>query len=397
MFLTLLLASALLVGGWLASDRALGWLPPPSLLVKAGLKRWPEASARLPHGLLGPVPLEWDASKLPAWRQPPAVERQVTHRVSDITALAQAMAHAQPGDVIEVAAGEHRVVSTLLSGGAGRSDAPIVLRGAPGARLASSTAEAIKLRHPHWVVEHFDLEGVCSPPERCEHALHVVGEARHVVNAAVKVNGENGAWPDHGTLRHSLLLNESPRPGTAPATPFDLVGASHWRVHDNRVLGVAKAGGNGVAYGLFMKGGGSEGRFERNLVVCATTAAFVGVGAQVGISFGGGQTHPSVHRDPKIGFEHLQGLAAENQVFNCNDTSLDVNQSAGIELRDNLLLGGGGILVRGQHASAHAVGNTSSAAWYARRGNGLTGSSNQRWTPTTQDAASALGQRPTSP
>lgn len=394
-----LLLAILLAAAWVWSDAAWSRLPPASLVRSALEQRLPAALSGLARLLPTRDAPRLDVAGLPAWEAPPAVARVVTHKADSTAALRDAMAQALPGDVIELQAGDHVVKETLYAGHAGRPDAPIVLRGAAGARLLSDTVEAIKLTQPHWVVEHLEVVGNCANAPRCEHAFHIVGQAHDTVlyglqlrdfNAAIKVNGEDGAWPDGGRVSHSLLANRSPRAGDAPATPFDLVGASQWRFEDNRVWGIAKSGGNGVAYGAYMKGGGQGGRMERNLVVCAPQAAFFGVGRQVGLSFGGGRTDPGTLRDKQTRLEHIQGVASGNVVLNCNDTALDVNESDAIELRDNLALGSGGILVRGQGSSAQVFDNVGSRPIFAMPGNELLAQGNRRVAPTDADAGRLL-------
>jgi len=384
-----------LVTAWAWADTDWGGLPPASLAQARLAQNLPALATVLPARQAPPL----DVAGLPAWTPPAAAPRTITRRPANVAELREALKQARPGEVIELQAGDHVLNRPLYAGGPGLPDAPIVLRGAPGARLLSETTEAFKLNRPWWVIEHLEMTGHCARPAACEHALHIVGAAQHVVltglqlrdfNAAIKVNGEGGVWPDHGLLSHSLLRNTAPRPGSAPATPFDLVGASFWRVEDSRIWGVAKAGGNGIAYAAFMKGGGQGGRFERNLVVCAPDAAFAGAGAQVGLSFGGGKTDPRLLRDQQTRLEHIQGLAEGNAVLNCNDTALDVNDSAGIVLRGNVLLGSGGVMVRGVGANAEYVGNTSSRPAYARPGNQLDARDNRRFAPETRDAAQLL-------
>lgn len=393
-----LLAFGLMVA-WVWSDSAWGKLPPASLVRPALERRLPPRLASLAGLMPWRDASPFDAAGLPAWEAPAKAERVVTRRAGSVAALREAMAQALPGDVIELQAGDHVVTETLHAGRGGRPGAPIVLRGADGARLLSNTVEAIKLAQPHWIVEHLEMIGRCANAASCEHALHVVGHAHDTwlyalqlrdFNAAIKVNGESGAWPDRGRMSHSLLANRTPRPGGAPATPFDLVGASHWRFEDNRIWGVAKGGGNAVAYAAFMKGGGQGGRMERNLVVCAPQPAFAGIGRQVGLSFGGGGTDPGTLRDKQTRLEHVQGVAAGNVVLNCNDTALDVNDSDAIELRGNIALGGGGILVRGRGSSAQAFDNLSSGPIFAMPGNELVAQGNRRVAPADVDAGRLL-------
>ncbi|MFO1251249.1 MAG: chondroitinase-B domain-containing protein [Inhella sp.] len=344
-----------------------------------------------------------------SWPPPALPERAPQGRwvwVTDVAALRTAFDQAQAGDVIELQAGDYPIAAYLQTPRAGRAAAPIVLRGRPGARLLAQGVMALKLTQPYWVIEGLHIEGRCRNPADCEHAMQVAGDAHHSLiqanrllnfNAAIKVNGERGRWPDHGRVQGNWLENQAPRPGDAPTVAFDLVGASAWTVEDNTVLGYVKGGGDHISYALFMKGGGQGGRFLRNRVVCAPRPGFQPGGFQIGISFGGGLTDPKLMRPNVADYEHLDGLAEGNTVLNCNDSSFDVNQSAGVVLRGNRFLGGGGVTVRGKEASAHAEANVGSAALHARRGNRLSVVSHQRWRPETEDAQAALAELPQSP
>jgi hypothetical protein len=175
-------------------------------------------------------------------------------------------------------------------------------------------------------------------------------------NAAIKVNGENGRFPDDGRLQHNELVNRAPRLTERPVSPVDIVAASGWIVSDNRVAHFVKNGSNRVSYGIFMKGGGQGGRIERNLVVCTPTDISQ-PGQRVGISLGGGTTGESACRTRPCLVEHAGGVVANNIVAHCNDAGLDVNRSTGAELRHNTLINTAGILLRDDPSSARVRAN----------------------------------------
>jgi hypothetical protein len=285
--------------------------------------------------------------------------------VADVPALRQALREAGPGRTIQLRPGIYRIESKLVPQRAGRADAPIVLRGGPGVRLESVTTEAIKLDQPHWVFERLLIVGRCPRGLDCEHAFHIVGGATGTVirdnvleefNAAVKVNGEQGRFPDDGRLLHNRIANLAPRTTDLPVAPVDIVAASGWIVSDNIVANFVKDGSNRVSYGIFMKGGGSGGRIERNLVVC-TTSGVSQPGARVGISLGGGTTGRAFCRDLACTVEHSNGVVANNVVAHCNDAGIDVNRSTGSDIRHNTLINTAGILVRGEPSSARVRTN----------------------------------------
>lgn len=309
-------------------------------------------------------------------------------RVDSPQAIRDALLQAKPGTRIVVAPGLYPFNEKMRLGNDGRSDAPIVLSAdQPGTVwFQFGQVEGILVDRPYWTFENLDIRGVCGRHDDCEHAFHVVGRAAFTTvrnnrmtdfNAHIKVNGLNGEWPDHGLLAHNTLTNAGTRDTMKPVVPFDLVGANHWRVQDNLVSHFAKAHGNRVAYGIFMKGASEGGRIERNLVIC-TPSDISRPGARVGISFGGGGTGPAVCRDGTCqAYEHRLGLAANNIVAHCNDTGLDVNQSQQIMLAHNTLINTSGVATRGPLARARLYGNLYEGVANARDGSDITAEFNE--------------------
>ena len=296
-----------------------------------------------------------------------------TYVVASEAALRAAMEQARAGDTIEVAPGVVRVTGTLHSRSEGAPGRPITLRASwPGAAVVElATTEGLKIAHAGWIIENLVLVGRCARDHDCEHAVHVVGDARGIVirdnvirdfNAAIKVNGEGGRFPDQGILEHNHLINGHSRETTRPVTLVDIVAASGWRVSDNVLADFVKRDGNGISYGVFMKGGGSQGRIERNLVVCTPRdisegSGQPGGGARVGISMGGGGTGAGFCREGRCIAEHTEGVVANNVVAHCNDTGIDVNGSNRILVAHNTLVNAGGILIRNAPASATVRAN----------------------------------------
>jgi hypothetical protein len=302
-----------------------------------------------------------------------------TMAVDTPQAIREALLKADAGTQILVAPGLYLFRQKLRLGHDGRPDAPIALRAAqPGTVwFEFAQVEGILVDRPHWVFENLHIRGTCERHDDCEHAFHVVGRGSDVLirnnhlsdfNAHVKVNGVDGQWPDRGRLVHNTLTNQTPRQTTKPVTPLDLVGASDWRVTDNHVTHFVKAWGNRVAFGLFMKGAGSGGRIERNLVVC-TPGGISQPGVRVGISFGGGGTDTLACRaDGCRQYEHRDGGAINNIVAHCNDVGLDVNRSVGILLAHNTLINTAGVSLRGGLSQARVVHNLLEGRAAARDG-----------------------------
>jgi Chondroitinase B len=323
--------------------------------------------------------------------------------ISSVEQLAQALAQARPGQVLELASGTYTIRHTLTLSRAGTAQEPITLRArAPGSvNLVVETVQALVVGQPFWIFENLDWRGNCANDNQCEHAFHVVGPARGTVivnnrmvdfNAHIKVNGENGQWPDHGLLQFSTLLNTRPRNTGNAVAPFDLVAASGWQVLDNHVENFVRANSDGTNYGLFMKGGGSGGRFERNLVVC-TPRGISQRGSRVGLSVGNGGTYAAVCRDQRCDVEHSGAVVANNVVAHCNDAGIDVAKSRDTWILHNTLINTQGILVRNPPADAVAERNLFDGGQRVRQGSELVARDNAQhgtladplWAPDALD------------
>ncbi|MCW5633353.1 MAG: hypothetical protein KIT17_08460 [Rubrivivax sp.] len=335
------------------------------------MQRYDERGAPLPAFPAAAVAAAGAGAATP---RPPAATK-VLLTGADIVA---AVAAAQPGDVLEVAPGRHALPSTLHTRQGGRPDAPITLRAARAGSvtLEVRAVEGAVVSHPYWIFENLGWQGLCRADDECEHAFHVVGAARGTVvrnnhfaefSAHLKINGHSGRWPDDGLLQFSTLANTRPRVGRAPVALVDLVGASGWQLVDNRVEGFVKEGSDGVAYGMFMKGGGKGGRIERNVVVC-TPQAVGRPGLRLGISIGNGGTGAEFCRDRRCDTEHDGALVANNVVAHCNDAGIDVSKGRAAQVLHNTLVNTQGILLRNPPADARVVNNLLDSRVRARRG-----------------------------
>jgi hypothetical protein len=328
----------------------------------------------------------------------------VPQAVADVAELEQALARAGPSDVIEVAAGRYRLMRTLRPAHAGTAAAPITLR----ARVAGSVVfeveavQAVLVAQPHWRFENLDWRGTCASHDHCEHAFHVVGAAIGTAivnnrmsdfNAHVKINGEGGLWPDDGLLRANTLFNTRPRATANPVVPIDLVAASGWQILDNHIRDSQRAAGNGASgnasYGLFMKGGGSGGRIERNLVICSSRD-IAAPGQRVGISVGNGGTAPASCRGGRCDGEHTGALVANNVVAHCNDAGIDIAHARSAEVLHNTLVNTLGVLVRNAPADARVERNVFEGRLTARAATSATAVDNIVLPPTRARALDRL-------
>lgn len=340
------------------------------------------------------------ATSMPA---PHGITQEV--RVDTPQDIREALLTATAGTRITVAPGLYPFSQKLRLRHAGEAEHPIVLTAAePGSVVFEfRQVEGILVHQPHWVFENLRIHGVCARHDDCEHAFHVVGAARHTTirnnmirdfNAHIKVNGYADRWPDNGLVAHNTLYNLVPRDTTRSVTPIDLVGANGWRVQDNLIKDFAKANGNKVAFGIFMKGASENGRIERNLIVCSSTNISV-PGIRVGLSFGGGGTDPRVCRQEGCNaFEHRHGVAANNVIAHCNDVGIDVNRATGIVLAHNTLINTTGIGARNAPADAALHANLVDGGLYARDGSLLSTDSPLRPATDAVDAADMLRINP---
>jgi hypothetical protein len=287
--------------------------------------------------------------------------------VATIEEARRALADAAPGDVITFLPGAYAVRTTLYASRPGTASAPIVVRAArPGTvAISVATGEGFTVTAPWWRFENLTLRGACGHDEYCDHAFHVVGNAHHFTarnntirdfNAHFKINGERGAFPDHGLIESNTLGNAAPRKTSRPVTPIDLVAASDWTIRSNLIHDFVKAWGDRTSYGAFAKGAAERTVFERNVVLCETALSGQ-PGQRIGLSFGGGGTGKPYCRDARCITEHDGGIMRANLIAGCSDVGIYLNSAAGTQLLDNTVLDTAGVQVRFPTSSATLDGN----------------------------------------
>ena len=208
-------ALALLGGIWAVESAGLSprQLAPYIEGRSAGHAPWVEASGRyvaqsmllLNRGLQAP------ANAYPAWagghRNSAATNSGRILVVGDEVAALEAIARAEPGDVITLLPGDYRFdgSSPLSLTRAGRADAPITLRANTlgEVQLVFDLLEGFHVQSPYWRFENLSIRGVCAKDDDCEHAFHITGKAHHTLirnsriedfNAHIKINGSAGAF-----------------------------------------------------------------------------------------------------------------------------------------------------------------------------------------------------------
>jgi hypothetical protein len=302
-------------------------------------------------------------------------------RITDVQQLDAALTAARSGQVLQLEPGRYAVATTLHTGHAGTAALPIVVRAArPGSvELVVTALQGIVVDQPYWVFENLDWRGACANHDDCEHAYHVVGPARGTVilnnriadfNAHLKINGQDGGWPDDGLVQFTSFVNSAGRRTGAPVNAVDSVGANGWQVLDNSVEAAIKLGGNGISYGLCIKGAGRGVVIERNRVVC-TPDRLAQAGLRVGISLGCGGSAPQFCRDGRCNVELFDGVVANNVVAHCNDFGIDLLLAQRAQVLHNTLVNTEGIDARGASTRADVIGNLVEGRIRARDGAGL--------------------------
>lgn len=288
--------------------------------------------------------------------------------VASVDEAARAIANAAPGDAITFLPGTYRLQRrTIKANRPGAEAMPITVRAERSntVYLEIDTTEGIVVSAPYWTFENLNITGVCKDHSACEHAFHVVGDGRHFTarnnvitdfNAHFKINALNRNFPDHGTIEGNTLSNSSVRHTANPVTPVDLVAASHWTVRRNLIADFAKAQGDGISYGAFVKGAGEQNRMEQNVVLCEMRVRNTS-GQRVGLSLGGGGTGKDFCRDGKCITEQQKSVIQSNLIANCSDDGIYINKSAESRVLHNTLIDTGGISVRFPQSSADVEGN----------------------------------------
>ncbi len=293
--------------------------------------------------------------------------RATLKQVSTAQELMAAINSAKAGDIIQLSPGLYQIREKVRTQRPGYQHLPILVRAAQPNQVVIELFinEGFNVSHAFWVFENLHIRGACASHYQCEHAFHVVGKARSVVirnnliedfNAHLKINGQDGDWPDQGLVQFNTIANSQPRRTDSSVTLIDIVGASEWVLADNVISNFVKDGSNRISYGAFFKGAGTGGRMERNLVIC-TTKDISQTGNRVGLSLGGGGTGKAYCRDQRCDHEHVDGVIVNNIITHCNDSGIDTNQAQHALIAHNTLINTGGITSRRGSQAVNVFGN----------------------------------------
>lgn len=293
--------------------------------------------------------------------------------VASMKEIIHAIGNAQPGDIITIQPGSYNFERPYLPVQvAGTPSQPIYLRAQRfgSVELNFDSLEGFLVMAPYWVFENLRIRGSCLQHSDCEHAFHVVGNARAFTlrnselvnfNAAIKVNLQHALdeyhYPDNGLIEYNSFFNETPRKTGNPVTLINIDAADHWVVRGNFIADFAKAGADRISYAGFMKGNGRGGIFERNLVICEGQLP-ADEGIRVGLSFGGGGTAAKFCKEHNCEREFTSGIMRNNIIINCSrDVGIYLNRAANSEIYHNLLYNNLGVDVRFDTSTANLTNN----------------------------------------
>lgn len=304
---------------------------------------------------------------------PFALARDVPVETSD--ELVRAIGAAAAGDRIVLEDGTYPLSSSPSCRANGTAANPIVVvaKSPLGAKIEVTTLEGFKVSGAYWRFEGLDVVGKCGRDSDCEHAFHVVGAARGFVlrqnrivdfNAQLKANAEKigASWaaPDDLLVEGNELYDTRPRDTANPTTKLNIDTGDRVVVRANYIHDFAKGGGDRVSYGAFMKSGGKDGVFERNLVVCKKLHD--DGGTRIGLSFGGGGTGaafcaPAFDPQKPCDPEHTGGTLRNNVIASCSDVGIYLNKARDTKVLYNTLVATAGIDFRYASSTGVAVGN----------------------------------------
>ncbi len=319
-----------------------------------------------------------------------------TVNVTDVPSLTAAISAAAAGDEIILASGTYHFTSSPTCSATGTPAAPIVVRAATplAAKIEFDALEGFHVTGPSWDFEGLDVHGVCADDSSCEHAFHVTGKATGFVlranrlvdfNAQLKVNadtvGVGGAYvqPNGGLVERNEVFDTHSRQTSNPVTKLNIDTVDDWVVRANVIYDGHKNGGDNVSYQSFMKGGGKNGLYERNLVIC--TKNETSGGTRIGLSFGGGGTAPqycapAFSAGTPCDVEQTNGTIRNNIIVQCSDVGIYLNRSKDTKLLYNTLIATSGVDFRFATTSGEADGNVLASALRIRDGAAMTTKTN---------------------
>lgn len=319
--------------------------------------------------------------------------------VENAQQLQLAIRNAVAGELILIEPGTYEISRRKITlKHSGTAENPIILaaRNLGEVKLKLRSLEGLFIDQAHWQVKNLSFEGICERDGRCEHAIHLYGDADHILihnnifknfNSPIKANGdysdagEPAAFADNVTVSSNDFYNDRPRVTGLPTTAIDVVGGNDWLIENNFIADFVRKfrGKNVVVYMAFLKGAGKNSVIQDNIVMCSWKIPYQSSrDIRVGLSLGNGGTQAQFCQDGKCVSEHSGGLIQRNLIVNCeHDVGIYLNKASNTRIQDNVILNSLGIDVRFPTTSATVTNNILHGRVKARDGASLTSEGNR--------------------
>jgi hypothetical protein len=259
----------------------------------------------------------------------------------------QALKNAQAGDEITFEDGVYLFNQNLELGGAGTAANPIFVRARNPlkAKLNFCNTEGFRVtRHPYWIFENLDIEGVCHGQSdgSNEHAFHISGNSDHVVlrgnrvtnfKSHVKMNGgilegmSTYTWPSDLWIIKNIWRDLVPVGGAAiPHNALNIDGGNRHVIRGNSFVDlVSSVPDERPASAIYLKMTVRDFVVEQNFVLCQKHVDLYG--DRRGI-YSGDVYGASPYCDGDCA--NLRGVYRNNIVMNCNG----MGNSSGLNLNN---------------------------------------------------------------
>jgi hypothetical protein len=260
-----------------------------------------------------------------------------------------ALAQANPGDIIRVAPGVYEFFDAIDLDSAGLPNQPIQLIGEGNLgdvefRINGSLGFSV-------YGQDYVITGIWV---RCQGGQCTNARGYSLWGSARRITIRGGrttdfmhhikGWIANGTLDApedvTIAGNEAYNSATfnGSSNVYNLDGGARWRVIGNFVHDY---GNRNTNYGIFLKGATTQSVIERNLVAGRYDRA-PGGGAVVGISFGGGRMGVQWCAPGNQGAggcicEDYEGIARNNVIINTSDAAMHVNSACGSKFLNNIV------------------------------------------------------------
>lgn len=260
--------------------------------------------------------------------------------VSTAEELRTAMGAALAGDEIHLAPGVYAFTRQLRTQNDGSPGAPIRIIGddVSQTRLDFVSVEGLVFYNSDWELINVWVNGACQGNERCEAGIGVKQGAFRFLMRGCRISNwiqhlKSARDPVSEVEDASVLANEFYNDRPIDGTPIDVVGGKRWHIADNYLHDY---GGNGISYGIFIKGSTSDSIIERNLVIGAHDRPTTGT--IVGISLGGGGTGAQFCPDGDCArnCEDRRSIVRNNIVAHCTDACFHTKRSCDGAFLNNL-------------------------------------------------------------